>query len=110
MLSIDKNNNISLTRGDTMTLTLELKKDGQPYAPDAGDVIRFALSSEYMTDTSYEFILEKNVPLDTLTFTLTSEQTKLPYKDFNYDIQVTHEDGTVDTFISAKLTITGEVK
>jgi hypothetical protein len=29
---------------------------------------------------------------------------------YNYDVEITHEDGCVDTFISGKLTITGESK
>ena len=110
MLNIDGNNNIILTRGDTLTLTVELTKDGEPYTPEQGDVIRFALSKGYLSETGYEFKLEKVIPNDTLTFTLSGTETALDYRSYNYDIQVTHPDGCVDTFISAKLTITGEVK
>ena len=110
MLNIDGNNNIILTRGDTLTLTVELTKDGEPYTPEQTDVIRFALSKGYLGETGYEFKLDKTIPNDTLTFTLSSTETALDYRSYNYDIQVTHPDGCVDTFISAKLTITGEVK
>ena len=110
MLTIDGNNNIILTRGDTLTLTVELTKDGEPYTPEQGDVIRFALSKGYLGEPGYEFKLDKTIPNDTLTFTLSSTETALDYRSYNYDIQVTHSDGCVDTFISAKLTITGEVK
>ena len=110
MLTIDGNNNIILTRGDTLTLTVELTKDGEPYTPEQGDVIRFALSRGYLGEPGYEFKLDKTIPNDTLTFTLSSTETALDYRAYNYDIQVTHDDGCVDTFISAKLTITGEVK
>ena len=110
MLSIDGNNNITLTRGDTLTLTVELTKDGETYTPEEGDVIRFALSKGYLGEPGYEFKLDKTIPNDTLTFTLSSTETALDYRSYNYDIQVTHSDGCVDTFISAKLTITGEVK
>lgn len=34
---------ISLTRGDTLLLTIKLTKDGKPYTPQDGDKIRFAL-------------------------------------------------------------------
>lgn len=44
MLSIDGNNNITLTRGDTLTLTLSLVKDGAAYEPYETGAIRFALS------------------------------------------------------------------
>lgn len=110
MLKIDSNNNITLTRGDTLTLTVDLTKDGEPYTPEEGDVIRFALANGYLGELGYEFKLEKTIPTDTLTFTLSGTETALDYRAYNYDIQVTHDDGCVDTFISAKLTITGEVK
>ena len=110
MLKIDGNNNITLTRGDTLTLTVELTKDGEAYTPEEGDVIRFALAKGYETDFGYELLITEVIPNDTLTFTLTSTQTQLAYRAYNYDIQVTHSDGCVDTFISAKLTITGEVE
>ena len=110
MLTIDGNNNIILTRGDTLTLTVELTKDGEPYEVEEGDAIRFALSKGYLGEPGYEFKLDKTIPNDTLTFTLSGTETALDYRSYNYDIQVTHEDGCVDTFISAKLTITGEVK
>lgn len=110
MLNIDGNNNIMLTRGDTLTLTVELTKDGEPYIPEEGDVIRFAVSRGYLSEPGYEFQFEKIIPNDSLTFTCSSEDTTLAYRTFNYDVEVTHSDGCVDTFISAKLTITGEVK
>lgn len=110
MLTIDGNNNITLTRGDTLTLTVGLTKDGETYTPEQGDVIRFALSKGYETDFGYELLITEVIPNATLTFTLSSVQTQLPYSVYNYDIQITHSDGCVDTFISAKLTITGEVE
>ena len=110
MLTIDGNNNITLTRGDTLTLTVGLTKGGEPYVPEEGDVIRFALSKGYETDFGYELLITEVIPNETLTFTLTPTQTALEYRAYNYDIQVTHSDGCVDTFISAKLTITGEVE
>ncbi len=110
MLNIDGNQNITLTRGDTLTLTVNLIKDGEAYTPEAGDVIRFALAEGFKNGEDYGFILEKVIPHDTLTFTLNASETELAYKKYNYDVQITHEDGCVDTFISAKLKIIGEVK
>lgn len=121
MLSIDNNNNISLTRGDTLTLTVSLLHEVdpvppatqptiEPYTPVEGDVIRFAVSKGYKTEPGYELKLSKVIPHDTLTFTCSSTETSLDYRTYNYDVEITHPDGCVDTFISAKLTITGEVK
>ena len=121
MLKIDGNNNITLTRGDTLTLTVTLMHEVEPvppateptiepYTPEEGDVIRFAVSKGYKKEPGYELKLSKDIPNDTLTFMCSSTETALDYRTYNYDVEVTHADGCVDTFISAKLTITGEVK
>ena len=77
MLQIDSNNNIILTRGDTLTLTVELTKDGEVYTPEEGDVIRFAVSNVYKTQFGYELLISKTIPNDTLTFTVSSAETQL---------------------------------
>ena len=121
MLKIDGNNNITLTRGDTLTLTVTLLHEVapvppateptiEPYTPEADDVIRFAVSKGYKTEPGYDLKLSKVIPHDTLTFTCSSTETALDYRAYNYDVEITHGDGCVDTFISGKLTITGEVK
>lgn len=121
MLNIDNKNNIILTRGDTLTLTVTLLEEVPPvppsteptyqsYQPVEGDVIRFAVSKGYKGQGDYELQISKEIPHDTLTFTCSSTETSLYYGTYNYDVEITHDDGTVDTFISGKLTITGEVK
>lgn len=121
MLYIDDNNNVTLTRGDTLTLTVNLFREVppvppateptiEPYVPAAGDVIRFALAEGYKGEAGYDLKITETIPHDTLTFTCGPEKTALDYKTYNYDVEITHEDGTVDTFISANFTITGEVK
>ena len=122
MLEIDKNQNIILTRGDTMTLTVGLSHEVppvppateptiEPYTPESGDVIRFAVSQGYKGATGYEFKWSTEIPHDTLTFTMPATETaKLSYQTYNYDVEITHDDNTVDTFISGHLTIIGEVK
>lgn len=120
MLRIE-GNNITLTRADTMTLTVTLlhrvepvapatEPTVEPYVPDEGDVIRFAVSKGYKGELGYELKLSKDIPHDTLTFTCSSAETTLDYRTYNYDVEITHPDGCVDTFISGRLTITGEVK
>jgi hypothetical protein len=121
MLKIDGNNNITLTRGDTLTLTVTLLHEVdpvppateptiEPYVPEEGDVIRFAVSKGYKSEPGYELQFAKEIPHDTLTFTASSTETALEYKTYNYDVEITHTDGCVDTFISGKLTIVGEAK
>jgi len=74
------------------------------------DVIRFALKQKYR---DREPLLRKEIPHDSMGLRLESEETKLlraggvPYV---YDIEITMEDGTVDTFIDrGKLIVTEEV-
>ena len=121
MLTIDGNNNITLTRGDTLTLTVSLMHEVdpippattptiEPYVPEEGDEIRFAVSKGYKTEPGYELKLSKTIPNDTLTFTCSSSETSLDYRTYNYDVEITHADGCIDTFISGKLTIVGEAK
>ena len=119
MLNIDGNNNITLTRGDTLTLEVTLEREvppvppateptTEPYVPQTGDVIRFAVSKGYKGEPSYELKFKETIPHDTLTFTASSEKTTIDYMTYNYDVEITYADGTKDTFISAKFTITGE--
>lgn len=120
MLKIDGNNNITLTRGDTLTLTVSLLQEVdpvppateptiEPYVPVEGDVIRFAVSKGYKGGAGYELKLLKVIPHDTMTVTFNSTETALDYRNYNYDVEITHADGSVDTFISGTITIIGEV-
>lgn len=113
MLVIDKNGNITLTRGDTLTLTATpiVKDTEEPYVPQTGDSFRFAISKGYKGEVGYSLMCEAIIPSDTWTFTIpTSETTKLDYKTYNFDAEATFVDGTVDTYISGKITIVGESK
>lgn len=113
MLTIDNNNNMSLTRGDTLTLkcTPIVKDTGEEYEPQEGDVFRFAISKGYAGEIGYELMCEAPISTaDWLTTIPASETKKLDYKTYNFDAEVTHNDGCVDTYISGKITITGEAK
>lgn len=100
-----------LTRGDTLDVTVEiLNEDKTPYTPSAEDSVRFAVKGSYKDQRT---ILNVEIPIDTLRLRVESEDTKkfAARKDpYVYDIQLTREDGTVDTFIDcAELYITEEV-
>lgn len=110
MLIIENGNVIKITRGDTLTLTVSATKGGKPYTPTDGDSIRFALSVGYKGQKNYRPILTKDIPTDTLTFTLTAEETQnLTEQKYNYDVQITYADGFVDTFISSAMVMLEEV-
>lgn len=102
-------NNIRLTRGDTLAVAVGLwNADGTEYTPNAGDVIRFALKQDYAQDTP---ILNIIIPNDTQILTINPNDTKdLAFGNYVYDIELTKEDGTVDTFIAeATFTVAPEV-
>lgn len=106
MSSSVKKNIITLTRGDTLRVKVDIFKDEEPYIPEDGDVIRFALKhKDYNSDKSdysdTEPIIVKNIPNSTLVLQLEPEDTKnLGFGTYIYDIQLTYADGTVETFIT----------
>ena len=109
---------ITLTRGDTFVCTVGMKRKstGQAYTPTSGDSIRFAMKRPVMTPTfdgyiDTEPVLEKSIPYDTCRLRIEPNDTKaLPFGQYVYDIEITMEDGTVDTFIdTAKFILAPEV-
>ena len=107
---------IKMTRGDTLNVQVSILKDSEPYAPQVGDSVRFALKrnkiksdrSGYADDDP---LILKDIPTDTLILTLDPEDTKqLPFDTYVYDIEITFADGAVDTFIDkATFKLTEEV-
>lgn len=101
---------ITMTRGDTLKTKINiLDSDGNEYVPTNGDYIRFAMKKKYTDDTC---CILKEIPIDTLVLHLEPQDTKcLPQPcEYVYDIQITMADGTVDTFITGKLSIIQEVE
>ncbi len=105
-----ENNNITLTRGDSMIIQVSLLKDDEPYVPAPGSSVRFAMKRKY-SDPDSEVVLVKTIPIDTLLLKFEPEDTKpLPMKSkYVYDIQLTDETGFVDTFIEGKFIVGEEV-
>ena len=112
-----KGNTIEMTRGDTLIVTVGITdENGQDYTPDAGDSIRFALKRAEMTlgrkgykDT--DPLIIKTIPTDSLVLQLNPADTKgLDFGEYVYDIELTHANGIVDTFIAnAKFVLSPEV-
>lgn len=109
MHSID-GTDITLTRGDSLFIQLELKRNGEPYIPDPEAHIRFAMKAKYK-DPDTSVVLTKNIPVDTLILEIDPADTKelAMGKTYVYDIQLTDENGSVDTFISGRWTVGNEV-
>lgn len=99
---------ITLTRGDTLLIQLNLEKDEQPFTPQEGSVIRFAMKRKY---TDEEVLINKNIDISSLLLEIEPRDTKeLPFnKTYVYDIELTDPLGRVDTFIKGTLTLSEEV-
>ena len=111
MVNVSADNKIQMTRGDSLVLALDIKNGDETYVPDEGDVIRFAMGIGYKSEPNYHLILTKDIPLATLVLKLDPEDTEsLDYRTYNYDIELTKQNGYVDTFISNKITLTKEVE
>ena len=111
MLKIKNNTELYLTRGDSVQMQITIiDASGDPYTPETGDVIRFALKKTYQ---SAEPEILKTLNNNNLVLTLTPEETKT-FTTFNspyvWDIELSNEsEGVVDTFMSGKLIILEEV-
>ena len=100
---------ITMTRGDTARISVFITDaEGEPYDPGEQDVVRFAMKKDYKDEQPLILI---NIPVDTMELVINPEDTKnLAFSSYVYDIELTKEDGTVDTFIDrAKIKITEEV-
>lgn len=106
-------NKITLTRGDSLIVSVEptIRGTDEVYTPIEGDTIRFAMSQKYKGKANYILAVHKEIPIDTMLLELEpSDTADLSYGEYKYDIEITHADGRVDTFISSTITLTEEVE
>lgn len=98
---------ITMTRGDTVRIQVAIDIDGEEYAPEVGDVVRFAAKKAW---TDEEPCILITIPNDTLILTIEPNDTKqLEFGAYNYDLQITFANGDVATFVTkAKLKIEEE--
>ena len=101
---------ITLTRGDTFKCEVKIyTAEGEEYIPAEGDIIRFA-----MKKTAYDRIplIKKTISHEDMLLEINPEDTQnLDFGTYIYDIQITLEDGTVDTFLAdARINIAVEVE
>ena len=116
MASSISGTSITLTRGDTLRVKINISLNGEPYTPTNGDAVRFALKRPALNakKTDYKDIqplILKNIPTNTMILELEPNDTKtLDFGSYVYDVQITFADGRVDTFITeAVFKLTPEV-
>lgn len=96
--------NIKLVKGDTFTQNIKIyTEDLLRYVPTAEDKVTFSIWNKF-TDT--EPILSKELPIDTMIFTLSAEESdSFKYGNYVYSVKIEFADGTVDTFLSGTFAI-----
>lgn len=105
MVTIE-DNNIYLTRGDTVTFDLELlDEDDEPYVMSSDEYIVFSLRRLYGKG---EVLLTKMS--DTPSFSLNTNDTKnLTFGEYKYDVYLLNEsDNSINTFIADRTFYIGE--
>ena len=99
---------ISLTRGDTLRLAIDIYDNNNIYTPSKNDSIRFAMKKTYASNV---ILIHKDISTDSMILTISPNDTKqLAFGTYVYDIEITFEDGDVDTFISGVFEILPEVE
>lgn len=100
--TIKPSGTISLTRGDTLYARVKVQNvDDDDVELSVGDSVRFALKEDY---DSPEALLTIDIPYDTMILRIAPEDTKdLPFGDYVYDVEITFENGDVDTIIPRKI-------
>lgn len=103
MITIE-DNSISLTRGDTAYLSLDVSD----YTFQDGDT---AILSVKESIDSEDYLFQVDLDMDNLTFIILPEYTKnLNYGKYKYDVQITTKDNEIFTVIGpSTFKITEEV-
>lgn len=103
----NKNKKIALTRGDTLRMQVDIYVGDELYTPTANDSVRFAMKQNF---TSNKVLIYKTIPTDTMILHLVPNDTKkFAFGKYVYDIEITFENGDVDTFISGEFELLPEV-
>lgn len=97
MLAIDDNNNITLTRGDSASISVALKNpDGTDYTLQSGDELLFTVKYNCITE---DIIIQKDISTDAIINLIPSDTKDLLYGEYFYDVQLTRANGDVNTVI-----------
>jgi hypothetical protein len=105
MLVIDKEMNITLTRGDTAVLELTVKDDGATY-DYSDDLVQLTVKRNTVTD---EVLIQKTFTAGTVVIN-PEDTAELRYTNLKYDVQLIKNGGGVYTVIPPRLfTIAEEV-
>lgn len=101
---------ITLIRGDTLIMKVNIKFQDEDYVLQEGDVVRFAMKHKYK-DPDDKVLINKVIPNDNLLLVIKPEDTKelKMRKRYVWDIELTDRYGRKDTFLTGTLMLKEEV-
>lgn len=102
-----KGTTITLTQGDTFRCQVSITQDGQPYELQEGDVVRFAMKRNFVSQT---ILLQKTLPASLLLILNPNDTKEIATGEYVYELEMTFSGGDVDTFIQGKFVLTPEVQ
>ena len=74
---------LSVTRGDTLPIIVNIDSNGEPYELEEGDIITFTVKKT--TDINDAVLIQKQMDKNTgLYCELTPQDTRLPYGKYKY--------------------------
>ena len=97
---------IYLTRGDSFSAEVSiLNADGTAYTLQNGDEVKFALKSAKMKPGNTNYVdtnprVQKTLGNDLMLELAPADTKTLPFGEYKYDLELTMDDGTVDTFVN----------
>lgn len=108
-LKITGNNNIYLTRGDTLSIVLSIVNgNNQKISLVSGDKIHFTVKTSTNTvDKILQKIITSFVDGNAIIELSPNDTKDLEYLEYVYDIQLTQSDGNVTTIIEPSLFVIG---
>ena len=96
MFNIINDNIIRITRGDTGYFSVKLFKDGKDYTLGDKDTLVFSVKRR---TTDSETLIRKELLASTLIRINPVDTKDLQYGTYYYDVQVTFENGDVNTVV-----------
>ena len=109
MLAIDSTNMIiKMTRGDTATIVFSaVDEEGTTYTPSAGDILKFSVAKKVGATPIFEIpsVMEDDAEAFWKITIVPDNTNDMKFGDYAFDVQLTHDDGVVDTIIGKTDTI-----
>ena len=100
---------ITVTRGDTVDIQLDIYDGESAYVPETGDAIRFAMKHDRLNVSGTDYADTSPLltvvidPTDPVLHLDPADTKTLGFGKYVYDIELTHADDSVDTFITASV-------